>query len=258
MKSGTQAAQDLTRVGSRAEGVQTAEVINWLRRQPGLRRSPRSKGRLSTGLAALDALIGGGLPQSAISELVGPGTSGRTALSLAVVAAASQRGEVVAWIDPADALDPLSVRAAGVCLERLLWIRPVGRDVLKQSLQAADLVLDAGGFTVLVLDLAGTRARAMMQRPAWWIRLTRRLESTRTVLLTLSAHGVTGSAAALRLMCRRVGKSYDIDVKVLRMRGGPPGGHTAPAESYRPSIADFLSRTVDDFPVKSFDTVVQR
>ena len=60
-------------------------------------------------------------------------------------------------LDPADALDPLSVRAAGVDLSRLLWIRPTGRDALKQALQAADMVLDAGGFAALVLDLAGQR-----------------------------------------------------------------------------------------------------
>jgi hypothetical protein len=219
---GAQAAADLTPVGS-AGSVQVVDVVGWLRNRPELRRTPKGrKRRLATGLPELDRMLDGGLPQAAITELIGPGSSGRTALISSILAAATGRGEVVAWVDPSDALDPLSVEAAGVSLERLLWVRPNGRDALKQSLQAADLILDAGGFAALVLDLAGTRGRAMMNRPAWWVRLTRRLETGRTALITLAAREVTGSSGALRLGCRRRGRRLEVEVQ--RRRGGAPGG----------------------------------
>ena len=94
------------------------------------------------------------------------------------------------------------------------------------GLLSRGIYLDAGGFAALVLDLAGTRARAMMRRPAWWVRLTRRLETGRTALITLAAHEVTGSAGSLRLGCRRIGRSFAVEVEVQRRRGGPPGGRT--------------------------------
>ena len=85
----------------------TAEVLTWLKAHPALRRQPQPpQRRFATGLPALDELLDGGLPSGAITELVGRGSSGRTSLSLAILAAATRRGEVVAWVDPQDALDP--------------------------------------------------------------------------------------------------------------------------------------------------------
>lgn len=218
---GAQAAADLTPVGS-AGSVQAADIVRWLRNRPELRRTSKGRQqRLETGLPGLDKMLDGGLPQAAITELIGPGSSGRTALSLSILAAATCRGEVVAWVDPSDTLDPLGVKSAGISLGRLLWVRPAGRDALKLSLQAADLILDAGGFAALVLDFAGTRGRAMMNRPAWWIRLSRRLEMGQTALITLAAHEVAGSAGALRLGCRRLGRQLEVEVQ--RRRGGAPG-----------------------------------
>jgi hypothetical protein len=76
-----------------------------------------------TGIPALDAVLGGGLPLGAITELAGPECSGRTTLALAFVAGLTQAGRVCAWIDVSDALDPESVAASGVDLARLLWVR---------------------------------------------------------------------------------------------------------------------------------------
>ena len=74
-------------------------------------------------MAALDALLDGGLPIGAISELVGPECSGRTSVALSFVAQRTRAGHVCAWVDVCDALDPECAAAAGVDLKRLLWVR---------------------------------------------------------------------------------------------------------------------------------------
>src|SRR5579864_4256478 len=77
---------------------------------------------VSSGVPAIDALTGG-LPRGCLTEICGPASSGRTTLLLAALAAATRRGEFCAVVDASDALDPHSVAAAGVELDRLLWVR---------------------------------------------------------------------------------------------------------------------------------------
>jgi recombination protein RecA len=77
----------------------------------------------ATGIAAIDELLGGGLPVGAISEIVGPECSGRATLALAFLASITRQGKVCAWIDVSDALHPESAAAAGIDLDRLLWVR---------------------------------------------------------------------------------------------------------------------------------------
>jgi len=77
---------------------------------------------VSSGIPALDALTGG-LPRGCLTEICGPASSGRTTLLLAALAAATRRGEFCAVVDASDALDPQSAGAAGVELDRLLWVR---------------------------------------------------------------------------------------------------------------------------------------
>jgi recombination protein RecA len=90
---------------------------------------------VATGIAALDEQLEGGLPVGAISELAGPECSGRTSVALAFVAGLTQAAKVCAWMDVADALDPVSAAAAGVDLARLLWVRcGVGRERNEQQL----------------------------------------------------------------------------------------------------------------------------
>jgi hypothetical protein len=71
----------------------------------------------------VDDLLEGGLPIGAISEFVGPESSGRTSLALSFLAGATRTGKVGAWIDVCDELDPESAAAAGVDLAGLLWVR---------------------------------------------------------------------------------------------------------------------------------------
>ena len=71
----------------------------------------------------VDACLRGGLPRGQLSELAGPCSSGRMTLVLQLIAAATQRGEIAALVDTCDRLDVASAAAAGVDLDRLLWIR---------------------------------------------------------------------------------------------------------------------------------------
>src|SRR5215469_7841624 len=121
---------------------------------------------VSTGVAKLDALTGG-LPRGALSEITGPDSSGRTSVMLAALAGATHRDEACALIDASDSFDPASAAVAGVDLDRLLWVRcrecyqsfprnnqrrtSLGR--LEQVLKVADLLLQGGGFGMVVLDL---------------------------------------------------------------------------------------------------------
>src|ERR1700726_2777130 len=77
---------------------------------------------VSSGVPAIEALTGG-LPRGCLTEICGPASSGRTTLFLSALAAATRRGEFCAVVDAGDALDRASVVAAGVELERLLWVR---------------------------------------------------------------------------------------------------------------------------------------
>src|SRR6201987_4760455 len=77
----------------------------------------------STGHAGLDARLQGGIPRGHVSELVGPRSSGRTALLLGLLSAATAGGELVAVFDGLDMLDVESAADAGIDLDRLLWIR---------------------------------------------------------------------------------------------------------------------------------------
>jgi len=95
-----------------------------------------------TGIASVDALLEGGLPIGAITEVVGPECSGRTSLALSFVARITQEGKVCAWIDVSNALDPQSAAGQGVDLNSLLWVR-CGVSSAPSASQA-----ESHGFTV--------------------------------------------------------------------------------------------------------------
>src|SRR5205809_1855025 len=118
---------------------------------------PEPLGRLPTGLAVLDEALGGGLPRGRIAELAGAPSTGRTGLACAIAAAATRAGETIAWVDPQDALEPEAAAAAGIALVRLLWVRP--RSV-SDAFRAAEILLGAGGFGLVVLDVDAPRAGA--------------------------------------------------------------------------------------------------
>ena len=231
--------------------------------QLGIRPAPEMA---SSGISALDALTGG-LPRGCLTEICGSASSGRTTVLLAALAAATRRGEYCALLDASDALDPRSVEAAGVDLDRLLWVRcgednagpskksavappssrtlrqggdfdfpsvcpisraPFAREAcpepvervgissqtalnfgetnsraehrLEQALRATDLLLESGGFGLIVLDLADLPPQSARRIPlTTWFRFRRAVEHKPTILLAIEQQPIAGSCSSLRL-----------------------------------------------------------
>ncbi len=99
------------------------------------RELTRKDRRLSSGIAALDAILDGGIVRGRVSEIVGRPGFGRTSLAASFAAIATRRGEVAAWIDSAGAFDPRSIAAAGADLSRILW---VGADAAVRARDSAE------------------------------------------------------------------------------------------------------------------------
>jgi hypothetical protein len=146
--------------------------------------------RLPTGLPPLDAVLGGGLPRGRITELAGGRSAGRTGLACRIAASATATGAIIAWVDTDDTLDPEAAAAAGLVLDRTLWVRP---RTPEDASRAAELLLAAGGFGLVILDQTKTRTALP------WPRLARAAEQTRSTLLFLTLHRQAGSYAALGL-----------------------------------------------------------
>ncbi len=167
----------------------------------------RKDGRLTCGLAPLDALIGG-IARGRISEVTGPISSGKTTVAAAFASAASRRGEVVGWVDVPGAFDPRSLEAAGAELARILWVSfEKRRDSTRTSynirsrerrseLKAAELLLEAGGFGLVVIDFGAMRFPLSQSAS---LRLARAAERSGTAVLALASNRVCGTFAALTL-----------------------------------------------------------
>lgn len=154
---------------------------------------------LPTGIKRLDRLLCGGIARGHLTEIVGPLSSGRTSLLFSVLAHATNRGELVAYIDPQTSLDPASAQKSGTDLQRLLWIRKASLSP-KKTLKAADILARAGTFGVVVLDL---HPRVASKIPFHsWFRLTRALEETSTTFLILANQATAGSAATAVISLR--------------------------------------------------------
>ena len=186
---------------------------------------------VTSGIPALDALTGG-LPRGCLTEICGPASSGRTSVLLAALAAATGRGEFCALVDANDALDPHSTTAAGIDLDRLLWVRcgessseeeqatrkrrdgekenwnknpnrsrnNASEQRLEQVLRATDLLLESGGFGLIVLDLSDLSTQAARRIPlTTWFRFRRAVENKPTILLAIEQQPIAGSCSSLLL-----------------------------------------------------------
>src|SRR5262249_37527973 len=103
-----------------------------------------------TGVATGDVLTGG-LPRGGVTGIFAPLGAGKTSLLTAALAARTQAAETCALVDARDAFDPETAEAAGVRLERLLWVRC--REI-SQALRATDLLLQGGGFGMVAVDMS--------------------------------------------------------------------------------------------------------
>ena len=174
---------------------------------------------VSSGVREIDALTGG-FPRGCLTEVCGPASSGRTSVLLAALAAATQRQEVCALVDVSDAFNPHSAAAAGVNFERLLWVRcgmrweksgsaQRHRDTEKngkiekpveQALRVTDLLLQSGGFGLVIIDLGDTPLKMARRIPLTsWFRFQRAVEHTATVLFVISQASCAQTCASLLL-----------------------------------------------------------
>lgn len=152
---------------------------------------------VSTGIAEVDALTGG-LPRGAITEIFGPRSSGRTSLLYSALAYATMHDEICALVDTNDTFAPAAAAAAGIDFERLLWVRCAAN--LEHAFKATDLLLHAGGFGLVILDIgdvAGKEARRIIS--SWWYRFRRTVENRPTAIIVISEEACTRSCAALTL-----------------------------------------------------------
>ena len=105
---------------------------------------------ISTGSLGLDLALGvGGLPRGRVVEIYGPESSGKTTLTLEVIAQCQKAGGTAAFIDAEHALDPIYAGKLGVNVEELLISQP---DTGEQALEVADIMVHSGGIDVLVID----------------------------------------------------------------------------------------------------------
>jgi hypothetical protein len=142
------------------------------------------------------------LPRGCLTEIVGRASSGRTSLVLSLLAQATAREEVCALIDTEDAFSPHAAADAGVDLSRILWIRC--NHNAEHALRAADLLIQGGGFGVVVMDLGETPERTARRISLTsWFRLRRAVENTPTVLVSLARQPNAKTCASLVLECSR-------------------------------------------------------
>jgi recA bacterial DNA recombination protein len=215
---------------------------------------------VSTGVTELDALTGG-LPRGALSEIAGPASSGRTGVMLAALAETTRRQEVCALMDASDSFDPASAAAAGVDLERLLWVRCSDRPrrkfgartapdrqesgsvanfgfafsgILEQVLKVTDLLLQSGGFGMVVLDLGDIPPESARRIPLTsWFRFRRAVEPTATVLLLVEQEPCAKTCASLVVRLQREAVFASDSAPALTCGGGRvvAGGETGVPEN---------------------------
>jgi recombination protein RecA len=215
---------------------------------------------ISTGSLGLDIALGiGGLPKGRVVEIYGPESSGKTTLTLQVIAEAQKKGGICAFIDAEHALDPVYAKKLGVKVEDLLISQP---DTGEQALEIADTLVRSGAIDVLVVDsvaaltpkaelegemgdaLPGLQARLMSQALR---KLTASISKSGTMVIFINQirmkigimfgnpETTTGGNAlkfysSVRLDIRRIGTIKERDepvgsqtrVKVVKNKVAPP------------------------------------
>ena len=155
------------------------------------------------------------LPRGQISEIVGPRSSGRQAVLVSWLAAATARRELTALVDPLDMFDPPSAAACGVDLARLLWVRgrALGPDrvslpreagelrvQVEQAVKALNLILQASGFGLVALDLGEVPLPVIGRLPfTTWRRLHRVIAGGETACVVVAGESLARSVGGVTL-----------------------------------------------------------
>jgi hypothetical protein len=139
-----------------------------------------------------------------------------------VLAAATGRGELAALIDALDMFDVSSASAAGVDLEHVLWVRghvvinpglcrDLNQRAVEQAIKAIALVLQAGNFGVVALDVADAPMDALRRLPfTTWLRLQRMVEGTQTACVLVGPEPMARSSAGLTVRLRASGRAMSV------------------------------------------------
>jgi hypothetical protein len=175
----------------------------------------------------IKALLRNGLQRGILTEINGPRSSGRTALCLHLLAQATQRGEICAVVDLHDSFNPASALAAGVSIDRIVWVRC--RANAEHAMRAADLLLHAGGFGFVLLDLCNANAKALNRIPlSYWYRFRRSVENTETIFLVCAdLHQARSASVALELRPKRFRWSGQPPFRVVTALEGAAVSKTA-------------------------------
>src|SRR5712691_153042 len=202
--------------GAERGGISKEEIEASLTRRFGSSLQPLVKfsfETLTTGIAEIDALSNG-FPRRAITEITGATSSGRTSVLLSVLAQATWADEACALIDMGDRFDPASAAHAGIALDRLLWIRCANN--LERAFKATDLVLQSGGFGLVMLDMADVAAQyARRIVSSWWYRFRHAIEHTPTALVVISQTSCVRSCASLSLELKNNSLAWSCTTKAF-------------------------------------------
>jgi len=164
------------------------QVRTWSEQPP-----QKSRSCWPTGLPSLDALLQGGLPKGALTEVVGPRSAAGTATFLhALVRRSHQTRQFAALIDGHDSFDPGALTNAA--LSRLLWVRCHSAE---EAIKAADIVLRDRNFPLVALDLK-TNPNAQLRKisPTAWYRMQRIAAQNGVTLVVLTPLAIGGCADA--------------------------------------------------------------
>ena len=261
------AQKKVTNIKEADRGKQLEAALGQIERQFGagtvMRMGDRKHEKIpaiSTGSLGLDVALGiGGLPKGRVVEIYGPESSGKTTLTLEVIAQCQKMGGTAAFIDAEHALDPIYAEKLGVNVGELLISQP---DTGEQALEVTDIMVHSGGVDVLVIDSVaalvpkaeiegemgdshiGLQARLMSQALR---KLTGSVQKSKTLVIfinqirykigvmfgspeTTSGGNALKFYSSVRLDIRRIGTVKDGDevvgnetrVKVVKNKVSPP------------------------------------
>jgi hypothetical protein len=183
-----------------------------------LPQTAQDEASLPLQIPALNHLLINGLTRGTLVEASGARSSGKTSLCMHILARATQNGEVCAVVDLHNTFHPDSAFASGVQLDRLLWVRCKCNP--EYTMKTADLLLHAGGFGVVLLDLSEAQEKSLNRIPiSYWYRFQRAIQNTPTILLICANRPQAKSASRAWLECRATSFSWFGQRPFTRLRG---------------------------------------
>jgi recombination protein RecA len=190
---------------------------------------------IPTGIPQIDDL-NGGIPIGALTEICGSNvaSSGKTSLMASLLANASQE-HFCALVDASDTFDPTNGNATGMNSSRLLWVR-CGKNEsklkpLEQAFKVTDILLQSGGFGLIIVDLGSIAERFVRSIPlSSWFRFSRVVEkqSTALVFIEQQPHATSCAGLVLRMTADpatfsgRVITEFNLKAEVMRTREKKP------------------------------------